>query len=258
MLRDSTSNSRILLVGRSGAGKSSIGSMLVQGDLHQSNVFGVNDSATGVTVKVSIQQGRGWTVCDTMGLGELENSGKQGSGKALSQLTEALNNGKQGYHYIGYVIQQGRLSTEEHVKLFSLFKSTFAGAEKNFVLIVTHSTDQNWAAANRATIRSVFGDIPIVCCDFQYDPYNPSRHQRDRQESLQEFERTLSKIRNSAIVPQLSNPKTADQNTKNSFQKAFMVFLKIVEVVFNVAMFFMQMESGSGLIEAASGFSDLM
>ncbi|KAF8918797.1 hypothetical protein BGZ58_004777, partial [Dissophora ornata] len=220
MTRDCASNSRILLVGRSGTGKSSIGSMLVQGDLQQNSAFKINDSASGVTARVSTEQGRGWTVCDTVGLGELEGSGRQGSGKALAQLSDVLMNGRQGFHFIGYVIKQGRLSTEEHDKLFSLFKSTFAGAEANFVLIITHSTDPNWVLSNRGTIRSVFGDIPVVCCDFQYDPYNPSRHLNSRQESLQELERDLEKIRGSPTVPKLTLLETADSKTKFDFQKA--------------------------------------
>ncbi|POG64601.1 hypothetical protein GLOIN_2v1881215 [Rhizophagus irregularis DAOM 181602=DAOM 197198] len=67
-------------------------------------------------------------------------------------------------NYIFYVRRKGRI-TEEDVKMFKLFKETFKGGEKNFIIIITHSKP-GWITDNLEIIRKNFGNYPIISVDF--------------------------------------------------------------------------------------------
>ncbi|KAF9331135.1 hypothetical protein BG006_005994 [Podila minutissima] len=184
----SPSTKKIIFVGKRGAGKSSLTNMLVQGDLYAQNIREVSDSAASVTSEVTVVDGRNWTACDTVGLGEMQGKGDQSADPAMQLLVRVLEEGQRGFHYIAYVVKQERLQTKEHHELFELFKSTFQGAEENFILVVTHCPNPKWVTNNREIIIQTFGNIPVVTCDFPFDADDLSYRRQERLDSLPKFE----------------------------------------------------------------------
>ncbi|KAF9331131.1 hypothetical protein BG006_005990 [Podila minutissima] len=163
---------KIIFAGKMGVGKSSLCNMLVQGDLYHSNICEVSDSAASVTPMNKVVDGRGWTAIDTPGLGDVHDSTPRTSAEIIANtkvLTRILNEGERGLHFIAYVVQRGRVQTEEQAQLFASFKTMFQGAEDNFVLIVTHCPSEKWAVTNRQVILDTFGTYPVVACNFPFD-----------------------------------------------------------------------------------------
>ncbi|KAF9346183.1 hypothetical protein BGX26_002328 [Mortierella sp. AD094] len=219
-------NKKIVFVGKTGAGKSSLTNMLVQGDLFDKNIRKVSNSADAVTAEVEVVDGRGWTVCDTVGLGELQGKGDSKKDEAMELLVRVLREGKLGFHYIAYVIKQDRLRTKEHAELFDLFKKTFAGAEKNFILVITHCKEK-WIEKNKTAISDTFGDLPVFTCDFPFDEDEAELDQDKRKESLRKLEKALSALELKPIAPKLSHESTADEAAKKQFAESFERFLGI-------------------------------
>ncbi|KAF8928607.1 hypothetical protein BGZ58_009550, partial [Dissophora ornata] len=222
--------SKLVLVGKTGAGKSTIANMLIQGDLFQKNRLDISNQAKGVTTNVEVVDGRDWTVVDTVGLGEMQGIGAKGTDEAIDLLIRVLKEGQLGFHHIAFVVQKGRLSTTENKQLFDLFKATFAGAEKNFVLIVTQCYDPRWIfePKNRSVIAEVFGpEISVVCCDFPEDGRRPEQDREDRLTSLQLLEGQFLSLNRQPIVPKLSKPETATEETKTEFADKLGSFLGV-------------------------------
>ncbi|KAF9901866.1 hypothetical protein EC991_005600 [Linnemannia zychae] len=195
---------KIIVVGKTGSGKSTLCNMLVQGDLYAKNIREVSDSASAVSYDVQVVDGRRWTACDTVGLGELYGQGTRMMDPATQLLVRVLKEGVSGFHYIAFVVQKGRLSTQENVELFNQFKATFYGAERNFVLVITHCHCENWVNKNRHTINEVFGDIPVVYCDFPFNLDEISQGRHDRVNALNDLEEQLRAIPRKPLVPALS------------------------------------------------------
>ncbi|RGB26075.1 hypothetical protein C1646_747036 [Rhizophagus diaphanus] len=141
------------LFGRTGCGKSSIANMLVQGDIYRNNnKFTIGHGAEGETVRVRSYFTEKYQVFDMVGLGEPSS------------------------HQKAVKPRKGRI-TEEDVKMFKLFKETFKGGEKNFIIIITHNfplTDED--------------EDDIIASD-----------KRKRAQSLQRLEDRLSELKYSAV-----------------------------------------------------------
>ncbi|KAG0318990.1 hypothetical protein BGZ99_005354 [Dissophora globulifera] len=225
----------IILIGKAGSGKSSIANMLSEGDITPQSMCEVGDDAQRVTSNITTVKGRKWTVCDTVGLGDLEGEGKKAVDPALDLLREALIRGKRGFHHIAYVVPLGKLTTTEHKNLYALFKATFAGAEENFVLLITHCPDRRWVDDNMEVIKQIFGDIPVAWCSFPFYAFRNSRRQEEdreeRMKSLTGLEEQLWKLNRMATVPKLSDKETADDTTKENFEKALRFFLMVGEFI---------------------------
>ncbi|KAF9372500.1 hypothetical protein CPC16_002395 [Podila verticillata] len=223
----SPNTKKIIFVGKMGTGKSSLTNMLVQGDLYDHNIREVSDSAASVTSEVKVVDGRNWTACDTVGLGEMQGKGDQSVDPAMKLLVRVLEEGQRGFHYIAYVVKQERLQTKEHHELFELFKSTFQGAEDNFILVVTHCPNPKWVTNNRETITQAFGTIPVVTCDFPFDAEDLSYRRQERLDSLPRFEAQLAALKRSPIVPKLSIKETATMVIQQKFTNSLEKFLKV-------------------------------
>ncbi|GJJ78108.1 hypothetical protein EMPS_10467 [Entomortierella parvispora] len=239
---------KIIFVGKTGSGKSTLCNMLVQGDLQKKNAREVSDNAAGVSCDIQLVQGRQWSACDTVGLGELQAKGAGVVDPALELLASALKAGQHGFHYIAFVVQKGRIA-QENAELFDLFKATFVGAESNFVLIFTHCHSAKWIIDNQLTIKSVYGDLPIVHCDFPFNQENIDEGREKRVNSLSELERQLSVIQRSPVVPTLSrvlppNPTPEQARVREEATRKFAIslgaFLEVGWCIFKTVMFFIQ------------------
>ncbi|KAG0372050.1 hypothetical protein BGX24_000805 [Mortierella sp. AD032] len=229
---------KIIFVGKMGTGKSSLTNMLVQGDLYAQNIREVSDSAASVTSEVKVVDGRNWTACDTVGLGEMQGRSDQAD-PAMRLLVRVLEEGQRGFHYIAYVIKQDRLQTKEHYELFELFKATFQGAEDNFILVVTHCPNPKWVINNREIITQTFGNIPVVTCDFPFDADNISYRRQERLDSLPMFEAQLAALSRSPIVLKLSFKETATAVVQQKFTNSLEQFLKVGKNIVELVLSFL-------------------
>ncbi|KAF9331130.1 hypothetical protein BG006_005989 [Podila minutissima] len=248
MSSPSAPRQKMIVVGKTGSGKSTLCNMLVQGDLYTNNVRKVSDSAAGVSYDVEVVKGRHWTACDTVGLGELYSQGPGMVGPAMQLLVRVLKEGEHGFHYIAFVVQKGRLSTQENAELFKLFKATFDGAERNFVLVITHCHSESWITKNRHTIKEVYGDIPVVHCDFPFNSDTVSQGQHGRTNSLNDLERQLKAIPRWPVVPTLSmamppNPTPEQTQAREEATKKFSIslgtFLQVGWSIIHAVLFFL-------------------
>lgn len=221
--------------------------MLIQGDLYAQNIREVSDNVDSITPEVKVVDGRNWTACDTVGLAEMQGKGDQAADPAINLLVHILEEGQRGFHYIAYVIKQERLQTKEHHHLFELFKSTFEGAEDNFILVVTHCPNPKWVTNHRELITQTFGDIPVVTCDFPFDADDLLYRRQERLNSLPEFEAQLAALPRSPIVPKLSVKDTATMLVQQQFTNSLEEFLKvgksIMELVLRVLIPFLATRS---------------
>ncbi|KAF9082378.1 hypothetical protein BGX27_004545 [Mortierella sp. AM989] len=208
----------IILVGKTGTGKSSIANMLVQGDLFEVNQMSVSDRARGETREFKTGRGCGWAATDTAGLGECK-LGTVDSETALELIKMTLKESQKGFHHIGFVIKKGRIATEELKDLFELFKTLFAGAEKNFVLIVTNCEDEGWLDENKDDIREIFGLIEVISCNFPFNKKKINKGKEDRKESLVELVKKLKDLNTESIQPMLCRESTADAAIRKRFER---------------------------------------
>ncbi|KAG0011170.1 hypothetical protein BGZ81_002364 [Podila clonocystis] len=222
----SPNTKKIIFVGTQRAGKSSLTNMLIQGDLYAQNIREVSYNIDSVTPEVKVVNGRNWTVCDTVGLSEMEAQGDQSAEPAMKLLVHMLEEGQRGFHYIAYVIRAERLQYEEHHCFFELLKSTFQGAEDNFILVVTHCPDSRWVTNNREFLAHIFGNIPIVNCDFPFDADDLSYQRKWRLIGLPRFEAQLAALPRSLIVPKLSIKETATVAVQQKFTNSLEEFLQ--------------------------------
>ncbi|KAG0024982.1 hypothetical protein BGZ82_010281 [Podila clonocystis] len=131
---------------------------------HKIILVGDKDPAT----VASVHCGRDWTAVNTYGLHGLEGRGVRGSDQAIRTLKRALLESRGGCQYLAFVANASRIfahgdgechgdcggdchgdasargkdtvddKTDENHGLFKLFCKTFAGAEKRFVVVMTH------------------------------------------------------------------------------------------------------------------------
>jgi GTP-binding protein EngB required for normal cell division len=111
----------ILVVGKTGVGKSAVTSMLINGDVHNGNNNGiiVSDQARGVTFECQIYKGEQFNVIDTIGFGEGQE-GKIFTADAIRSLRKFLHASQTGYNIILFVSRLGRI-TDSDRNIFKMF-----------------------------------------------------------------------------------------------------------------------------------------
>lgn len=176
---------KALVFGKCGDGKSTVANALVTGSNHPER-FRTSDGARGCTAEMQKETGRGWTVTDTVGLGESE-SGAVSNAEAKKRLTDFLKNFKDEYSHIIYVKSAARKITVMDEMIWLIFASIFEGAEDAFVVLFT-GADQNWLNGNRDKLpeylrnqKLLVVNIPPIC---RYSPIIETRRMAIRENQL--------------------------------------------------------------------------
>ncbi|CAM6085567.1 unnamed protein product [Calypogeia fissa] len=184
---------KVVLFGRTGDGKSTVANALVVGGVVPV-LFKSSDAARGCTCEIQKETGRGWTVTDTVGLGEAE-TGTISNTQAKELLTQFLRKVKDEYSHIIFVQRANRVTVMDEMN-WLLFKSIFEGAEDAFVILFT-SADENWLDENEdklpkymAGIRTLAVDIPPISSR----KVTEKRQKVIRDSSIQKLEHDLEEI----------------------------------------------------------------
>ncbi|KAF9012938.1 hypothetical protein BGZ52_006981 [Haplosporangium bisporale] len=208
----------MVLFGIPGAGKSSIANMLTQGDLFGENTSHIANETTAGTQTIITLRGEGWAVTDTVGMAADDVDSPRVE-NALNQLEEYLRTNRQGFHYIAYVIRREEIPARDHKRLFQLFQSCFQDAEDNFVLIITHCRDPRWADDKRNELQEIFGNLPIIACDFPYAKEAPRDDQASRKIGREMLVRDLLKLPYNRTKPTLSQETPKETLIREKFEK---------------------------------------
>lgn len=164
----------------------------------------MGDGFRGVTSTISVKDGRGWMVTDTIGFGEPE-TGTVGTILAEKRLCTFLEKLRSDYLYIVYVVKQGRMQDSDTVT-WELFKQIFEGGEKNFVVVFTNSS-RSWLQENIQEIKNEFeGCDRFIAVDFPPSSENEQRDKlnaEDRDTSLKHLESTLAGYGFAPVTPNI-------------------------------------------------------
>ncbi|CAM6083336.1 unnamed protein product [Calypogeia fissa] len=228
---------KVVLFGRTGDGKSTVANALVTGGI-KDVVFSSSDAARGHTSEIKKASGRGWTVTDTVGLGEADK-GTVSNTSAKEMLTTFLKTVKDDYSHIIFVQKANRLTLIDEMN-WLLFTQIFDGAEEAFVILFT-SADQKWLEKNRDKLPKYMDGVEILAVDIP--PISSrtitERRQRDiRARSIQNLDEDLVKIFQKR-GNKFSTPRIAQMNDEELEQKSSSLMQFIVDTIkrmFNSAM----------------------
>ncbi|CAG8619374.1 14516_t:CDS:1 [Funneliformis caledonium] len=219
----------IILFGPTGQGKSSIANMLIQGDIsHKENKFVVNygvvdasvsiqcnDTMDSVSTYIERKTNDEFIVYDTIRVDEV-CSGKVSHKKTVKEIRDYFITRQFPLNYIAFVKKKGRF-TEEDLKMFNLFKEIFEGNEKNFIIIITNSS-QKWVEQNSESLKKNFReDYPIIPVDFpcseeEDDDAVIQRNKIVESQSLQNLTYKLSELKYKDTKLQDRSPNQTTEN----------------------------------------------
>lgn len=155
---------KLITLGITGSGKSTLTNMLIEGDIDLDNKFKINNGLKGSTSDIKTYENFKYIVTDTIGFLEDEN-GTIKTEDAFNKTWNFLLNTLDSYNYYVYIIKAGRILKDEH-KIFNFYKEIFAGCEDNFLLIISGGNNL-WLEQNKEHLQNIYGNnINFLCLDF--------------------------------------------------------------------------------------------
>ncbi|CAM6116207.1 unnamed protein product [Calypogeia fissa] len=183
---------KVVLFGRTGDGKSTVANALVTGGIDHV-VFPFSDSATGCTAEIKTASGRGWTITDTVGLGEAE-TGTITNAQAREMLTTFLKKVKDDYSHIIFIQKANRVTIMDEMN-WLLFTQIFEGAEDAFVILFT-AADEKWLDENRDKLPTYMDGVETLAVNIppvSNRKVTEKRHKEIREKSIKKLEEDLIK-----------------------------------------------------------------
>nr|PNR48138.1 hypothetical protein PHYPA_012611 [Physcomitrium patens] len=198
------SGERVMLFGRTGAGKSSVAHMLTKGSLDiPSEEFKHGASAKGVTVGVRRGQGRGWFVTDTPGFGEARGRTIP-TDEAVEKLKTFVSKVGGIHSYYIYVLQHTRLDRYDE-SVWALFRRVFSHAKENFCIVVTGQKN-NFAQEDIDHLAKGFEG----CKKFIYVNFESPSDDQDKSENLVALRKKKANKSLERLEEELANMRVTD------------------------------------------------
>lgn len=148
---------RVILLGRTGGGKSTLAQMLTLGKLDPfAQRFAASSSIRGKTSEVSHGEGRGWYVVDTPGFGEPDDEHKTVSTEeAETKIKKYVQLIEGTYTHFILVVKKDRIDWMEE-RLWEFFLQLFGeDIIENFTVVISNA-DQDWVDRNWDALRASF------------------------------------------------------------------------------------------------------
>ncbi|CAM6083337.1 unnamed protein product [Calypogeia fissa] len=219
----------VILLGRTGSGKSTLFQMLTKGRLDPFSISPASSSIRGETKEVKHGEGRGWYVVDTPGFGEPKNDEQStiSTEEAQKRIGKFVQRIQGTYSHFVYVVMKDRIDMLDK-RLWEFFKLLFEGNEFNFTIVVSNA-DQDWLDRHIAALRTDFsGCESFLCGEFPPTKTDDEEWETEleevRAESLKRLEDELASLRRSAIHCSIGVGSSSSMKRLNSS-----VFLEINE-----------------------------
>ncbi|KAG0628135.1 hypothetical protein M758_1G003600 [Ceratodon purpureus] len=232
------SNRKVLIFGKTGDGKSTVGNMLVHGSLYPPRgghlAFQVGDGLEGVTEKVEQASGGGYDVVDTVGLGEQTESERK---RAVDLIYNFLvkTKGMRAYNHIIFVKEAGRYDQLDE-DIWEVFLNVFRGCEPQFVLVLTKAKKDpaQWMQENGRQIAEKYPQCEgrTVCVTFppvESDARVEAIYQNRRMMSLRELTSKLHQFSTSNRVG-VFPLQYADMNKQQLERKSTSIWTTITKL----------------------------
>ncbi|KAG0626284.1 hypothetical protein M758_2G116700 [Ceratodon purpureus] len=186
---------KVILFGRTGAGKSTVSNALVTGSIDGDLKFKIGHGVKGCTSEMTSADGRGWTVTDTVGLGEGQD-GQVEDKTAEQKICDFLKQVQGKYSHVIYVKSSKNRMDVIDETIWLTFLRVFKGAEAAFTILFTKG-DEKWLADNWDKLPSwvqelgrhnvLITDIPPVAPR----PVQEKRNQQTRRASIEKLDTDL-------------------------------------------------------------------
>ncbi|CAM6085566.1 unnamed protein product [Calypogeia fissa] len=180
---------RVIILGRTGCGKSTLAQMLTLGNLDPSSEqFASSSGIRGKTKDVSHGEGRGWYVVDTPGFGEPEDEENTISTEEAEEKIKRYVQLISGtYTHFIHVVMKDRIDWMEE-RLWQFFLQLFGeDIKENFTVVISNADDE-WVENNRATLQRSFNG----CESFLSAEFPKTREGDDEWEAELQEVRTAS------------------------------------------------------------------
>ena len=186
---------KVVLFGKTGDGKSTVANALVTGGIEDLR-FTIGHGVKGCTSQMLTLEGRGWTVTDTVGLGEGEG-GQVSTEEAENLILEFLKKVKGQYSHVIYVKSSTNRFDVLDETIWKSFQRIFKGAEGAFTVLFTKGKEEwldtnyhnmpDWVKRDVGRENVFITDIPPI----SDKKVRESRNQKVRVESVKKLETDL-------------------------------------------------------------------